>query len=229
MELEAARSDGDLPGLAYLETARGINLILQKLPYNSQEKWLAHGSRFKEEYKVPFPPFGYFVDFVCQQAKMQNDPSFSIQPTCPSTVDRDLQSQLTRLRWQTTPSLQWAPRGKVKRIELNIESIEHRKALLKQHGICYKCCASSAHLARNSDNNTKCLESRSGLRRPTPLIETMAGRKSIKAKERLFLQPVLRSVEETSLRNLVQRFVLLRSIQLASRRKRTGYAQIATS
>ncbi|KAK0152820.1 hypothetical protein N1851_005646 [Merluccius polli] len=69
MELEAAKSDGDLPGLTYLDTARGINPIVHKLPYNLQERWLSHGSKFKEQFNVPFPPFAYFVDFVCQQAQ----------------------------------------------------------------------------------------------------------------------------------------------------------------
>lgn len=36
--------------------------------------------------------------------------------------------------------------------------MENRKALLKQHGICYKCWASSGHLAKNCDNNIKCAE-----------------------------------------------------------------------
>ncbi|KAK0152819.1 hypothetical protein N1851_005645 [Merluccius polli] len=38
------------------------------------------------------------------------------------------------------------------------KSIENRKALLRQHGICYKCCASSAHLAKNCDSSIKCAE-----------------------------------------------------------------------
>ncbi|XP_062912771.1 uncharacterized protein LOC134350893 [Mobula hypostoma] len=38
------------------------------------------------------------------------------------------------------------------------KSIENRKVFIKQHGICYKCCASSAHLAKNCDSSIKCAE-----------------------------------------------------------------------
>lgn len=36
------------------------------------------GSKYKEDYRVSFPPFKFLVDFVHQQAKMRNDPSFSL-------------------------------------------------------------------------------------------------------------------------------------------------------
>ena len=61
-----------------IHTQTACGNIVQKLPYNLQERWLSHGSRFKENFNVPFPPFDYFVKFVCQQAKMRNDPSFSL-------------------------------------------------------------------------------------------------------------------------------------------------------
>lgn len=49
MELLSANEDGYLPGLAYLDTARGISPIVEKLPYSLQEKWISQGSRYKEE------------------------------------------------------------------------------------------------------------------------------------------------------------------------------------
>lgn len=38
LELECAKEDGALPGLLYLDTSRGIKQIVEKLPYNLQEK-----------------------------------------------------------------------------------------------------------------------------------------------------------------------------------------------
>ncbi|CAI5671390.1 unnamed protein product [Oreochromis niloticus] len=76
MELLAAKEDGYLPGLSYLDTPRGINPIVEKLPVNLQEKWLSAGSRYKEQHRVCFPPFAFFVDFVNSEAKARNDPSF---------------------------------------------------------------------------------------------------------------------------------------------------------
>lgn len=56
MELNSAKEDVYLPGLAYLDTARGIGPIVEKLPYGLQEKWLSHGSRYKDEHRGHFPP-----------------------------------------------------------------------------------------------------------------------------------------------------------------------------
>ncbi|KAL1267084.1 hypothetical protein QQF64_002759 [Cirrhinus molitorella] len=44
LKIEAAKSGGDLPGLTYLDTARGVNPIVQKLPFGLQEKWMMQGS-----------------------------------------------------------------------------------------------------------------------------------------------------------------------------------------
>ncbi|RXN19676.1 hypothetical protein ROHU_025549 [Labeo rohita] len=51
MEIESAKADGYPPGLSYLDTARGINPIVQKLPFNLQEKWLSHGAAYKESHR----------------------------------------------------------------------------------------------------------------------------------------------------------------------------------
>ncbi len=78
MEIQAAKQDGYLMGLSYLDTSRGVNPIIQKLPFSLQEKWLTVGSKYKEDYRVYFPPFKFLVDFVSRQAKIRNDPSFSL-------------------------------------------------------------------------------------------------------------------------------------------------------
>lgn len=51
LELECAKVEGYLPGLAYLDTARGLKPIVEKLPYSLQERWVTEGFRYKEEYK----------------------------------------------------------------------------------------------------------------------------------------------------------------------------------
>lgn len=76
VEVESAKAGGHLPGLAYLDTTR-VNPIIEKLPYGLQERWVVQGSKYKETQHVSFPPFSYFVDFICKQAKIRNDPSFA--------------------------------------------------------------------------------------------------------------------------------------------------------
>lgn len=46
LEIEAAKLDGYLPGLSFLDTATGINLFVEKLPHDIQEQWIDQGSRY---------------------------------------------------------------------------------------------------------------------------------------------------------------------------------------
>ncbi|KAI4893319.1 hypothetical protein NFI96_028474, partial [Prochilodus magdalenae] len=46
LEIEAAKEDRFLPGLSYLDTARGIHPILEKLPYHLQDKWTSFGFKY---------------------------------------------------------------------------------------------------------------------------------------------------------------------------------------
>lgn len=46
-ELQAAKSEGALSGLAYLDTARGISGIVQKLPFSVQEKCMLLGYAYR--------------------------------------------------------------------------------------------------------------------------------------------------------------------------------------
>lgn len=84
-EVKSAKLGGYLPGLSFLDTARGVAPIVNKLPHNLQEKWMSQGSQYKLQFQVPFPPFTFFTDFVCKEAYMRNDPSFAFHssPTAP--------------------------------------------------------------------------------------------------------------------------------------------------
>jgi len=77
-EVESAKLGGYLPGLSFLDTARGVAPIVNKLPLNLQEKWMSQGSQYKLQYQVPFPPFTFFTDFVCRESYMRNDRSFAL-------------------------------------------------------------------------------------------------------------------------------------------------------
>ncbi|TWW54221.1 hypothetical protein D4764_0192240 [Takifugu flavidus] len=70
-ELEAAKDEGYLPGLSFLDTSRGINPIVEKLPGGLQEAWVKEGSRYKRDHKAHYPPFSYFVQFVNNYAEMK--------------------------------------------------------------------------------------------------------------------------------------------------------------
>ncbi|XP_062417991.1 uncharacterized protein LOC134102933 [Pungitius pungitius] len=57
MEVQGAKEDGYLPGLSYLDTARGIEPIVAKLPYGLQERWFNYAlgkrlSNYSQVYRV---------------------------------------------------------------------------------------------------------------------------------------------------------------------------------
>ncbi|KAK7885901.1 hypothetical protein WMY93_025522 [Mugilogobius chulae] len=70
-ELEIAKQNSKLCGLAYLDTARGVQPIVEKLPYPLQERWMSKGSKYKKDYGVPFPPFSFFKEFICTEAEAE--------------------------------------------------------------------------------------------------------------------------------------------------------------
>lgn len=88
LELEAAKLDGYLPGLSYLDTARGIQPIISKLPSNIQEKWMTYGSKYKHDHGTSFPPFTVFANFIRTEAKTRTDPSFNLHSSQQPIAER---------------------------------------------------------------------------------------------------------------------------------------------
>ena len=184
MELKCAKQDGNLPGLAYLDTARGVRQIVEKFPFNLQERWTTVGTQYKENHNVSFPPFSVFTQFVQQQAKMRNDPSFTMSnPTghVPSHTENlrpyshkttvsahkmDIAAEHNQnglsTRKMEEPDRQCPLHKKphpLKRCKLfRDKPIEERHTYLKEHHICYRCCGSVLHIAKDCKAVVKCME-----------------------------------------------------------------------
>ena len=186
-ELEAAKAEGFLPGLMYLDTARGVNPIVEKLPFSLRERWIAQGSKYKEDHHVPFPPYSFFVNFVCSQAKTRNDPSFAfnLSSTPSQYVDKFEKapkyfpkSAVTVRKTDVTAAVR-APQAytAVKKNEPDKQCpvhnkphplskcrgfrgrhLDERKTYLKDNSICFRCCASTKHMAKDCKTTLKCIE-----------------------------------------------------------------------
>jgi hypothetical protein len=63
--------------LSYFNSSSGVLLIINKLPYNIQEKWTMRAANYKKQHSVSFPPFSLVLNFVKEISKIRNDPSFS--------------------------------------------------------------------------------------------------------------------------------------------------------
>ena len=185
LELQSAKDEGDLLGLAFLDTARGANPIVQKLPFRLQEKWASVGAAYKRQNHVPYPPFAYFVNFVSQEARIGNDPSFSFVSHIDSAhrfEKTDWKSSKQReVSVHKTEAFSRVPIGTE---ELSKESddceklcpihrkphplrkcrafrerpIEARKSILKENNVCFKCCSSQSHIAKYCKDKVQCSE-----------------------------------------------------------------------
>lgn len=185
-ELLSAKADKYLPGLSYLDTPRGINPIVEKLPPNLQEKWVSAGSRYKERHKVCFPPFAFFVDFVCCEAKARNDPSFNLtnhsyshhrnekvagrhegvrtaisvhKTDVATTADAHLSYRAKREVSDPTKNcpLHNKPHPLERCRGFRVKPLTERKKLLKEHGRCFRCC-SATHMAKECPVKLRCIE-----------------------------------------------------------------------
>ena len=173
-EIQGAKEDGYLTGLSYLDTSRGIAPIVDKLPYGLQEKWVSAGSRYKEGSDGRFPPFEYFCNFVSYEAKKRSDPSFIHQgstttPTKPDkpfsrnfNTNKPISVHKTDLSTTNDPYKNCPLHNKphpLKRCRtFRNKLLDDRKAFLREKGICFKCCASVSHLAKDCRFSVKCFE-----------------------------------------------------------------------
>ena len=207
-ELERAKQDGALSGLSYLDTARGVKQIVEKLPYNLQEKWISFGSKYKEDYRMAFPPFSVFSRFVEQQAKIKNNPSFTITPNSSHVTSRvekptrysgkgsvavhktDIPAEplsiqaSSALKKMGEPDHQCPIHRKphpLKKCKLfRNKTLEECKSYLRENHICYQCCGSTQHMAKECKMAVKCFECNSdkhiaALHPGPPLLTTQCG------------------------------------------------------
>ena len=181
-ELASAKREGYLPGLACLDTARGLNPIVEKLPWNLQEKWISKGSNYKLAHNLLFPPFTYFADFVSREALIRNDPSFSFASsaatTKPDAADKKTRNFVSTHITDVSPvsdsdttetssarpdvSKQCPIHQKPHPLKhcrgFRSKHIEERKAFLKEAGICFRCCSSNKHVAKDCKTEVHCKE-----------------------------------------------------------------------
>ncbi|XP_037609979.1 uncharacterized protein LOC119478948 [Sebastes umbrosus] len=189
LELESAKEEGYLSGLSYLDTARGINPILEKLPFSLQDKWMVQGTRYKQQNHVSFPPFSFFSSFIREEARMRNDLSFipatsSITPPreerfsmktarTPITVHR---TEVDNTQWEDeargldNPKKQCPIHKKPHPLQrcraFRERPLEERKTFLRENGICFRCCSSGAARLSSPRNIM------AGRKRDCPLLQS---------------------------------------------------------
>jgi len=182
-ELEAAKEDDYLQGLAYLDTARGVSPIVEKLPFHLQDKWMTFGSKYKEDHRVHFPPFSVFSEFVRGQARARNNPSFYVANTIAPALKKERMGNLNYRnpvsvhktsvsnKEMTTDKeenqtedvntlcpIHKKPHALKKCKSFRAMLLDDRKTFLRDKGVCFRCCSSVSHQAKDCSASIKCTE-----------------------------------------------------------------------
>ena len=155
--------------LAYFDSSAGVKPVFEKLPYSLHEKWTTRAARYKTQHKTSFPPFSCFVNFVAEMSRVKNDPSFIYTNNSSSTIEtRNTKTKVVARKTEVSSqykeidsptAFNCAIHGKSHRVskcrEFISKSLEARKVLLRQKGLCFKCC-DFQHTSRNCREIIKC-------------------------------------------------------------------------
>ena len=171
-EVEALKGDPKYDMmLSYFDSSVGISPIVSKLPFNLQEKWTTRANNFKKDHNVTYPRFWVFTEFVHDQAKIRNDPGFiytqipSEKPQIHSQKKTFISAKKTDVKKENKSETNGdAPRCPMHKTKHSIHncrgfkslSFEERRAFLKNNHLCFKCCASTEHGARECKQKIKC-------------------------------------------------------------------------
>lgn len=173
-EIEAVKNDFRFGSvLAYFDSSTGVTPVVNKLPFNLQEKWTTSAYKYMETHHVTYPPFHHFCDFLRQQSRIRNNPSFVYNTTPPpkestpklnvkktNPDDRNAPPSVrvrnegtVQTALKETNSLEVCPlhntnHSLLKCKKFKSKPIDVRRKFLQEHNLCFRCCT-SGHLRRN--------------------------------------------------------------------------------
>lgn len=157
---------------SYLDSSLGVKPIIQKLSKQIQEKWVTRATNYKKQHAVLFPPFAEFVKFIEEMSIIRNDPGLMYEiPKETNLVQKSVNKN--RLVYVTTRKTDISAgnsrnsshlclihKGSKHTINECIafrsRSLENRKAILRNHNICLKCCETSDHFAARCKSKIYC-------------------------------------------------------------------------
>ncbi|XP_062583176.1 uncharacterized protein LOC134244932 [Saccostrea cucullata] len=183
--------------LGYYDSSTGVTPIVNKLPHNLQEKWTSSAIRYMQEHHTVYPPFSHFAEFLRQQSRIRNNPSFLYET---SFVRKDTnmsnyyhknsvvvkktnthhEAQNTAPSTEDISMFQKCPIHNTDHLlnkcrAFRLKSIQERMKFLKEKKICFRCCASTTHIKKDCKEIVSCKECNSGSY-PTALhVDTPSG------------------------------------------------------
>ncbi|XP_062587767.1 uncharacterized protein LOC134249430 [Saccostrea cucullata] len=165
-EIESAMEDPQLRDLlSYFNTSSGTTPIVAKLPPSLQSKWRDRAVKYKNRHKVAFPPFREFSEFIREQSIIWNDPGFvfTCNPQPVQTGNRGLSvnNRKTAVRDSINSVGSKCP---IHNADHSLQdckgflklSMTERKKFLRDRNLCFKCCESTNHRAKDCNVPVKC-------------------------------------------------------------------------
>ncbi|CAG2239411.1 unnamed protein product [Mytilus edulis] len=176
-EIESIRRDEKFSTIfAYFDSSLGVNRFVTRLPYNIQEKWTTTANGYKSKHNGAYPPFSFFVPFLQNIAKVRNDPGFIYDnqdtkpttskqtrfqsPTQVSSIKTDIGSNDNRPPFQKSNEDLCPLHGTNHTLNtcrgFRAKPLSERLDLIKQKGLCFKCCGPKKHFRDKCKENVKC-------------------------------------------------------------------------
>lgn len=165
--------------LSYFDSSTGVIPVVNKLPHFLQEKWTNSAQRYMERYQVCYPPFTHFCQFIREQSKIRNNPSF--QYTCPLANassfrnNGDNRTKISARKTSTEVAQSSVPtenaesskdvtevcplhnmnHSLLKCHKFKAKPIDVRRKFLYERKLCYRCC-SNKHQRHDCKANVQC-------------------------------------------------------------------------
>ncbi|XP_061170566.1 uncharacterized protein LOC133179906 [Saccostrea echinata] len=165
-EIESAMEDPQLRDLlSYFNTSSGTTPIVAKLPPSLQSKWRDRAVKYKNRHNVAFPPFRELSEFIREQSTIWNDPGFvfACNPQPVQTGNRGLSvnNRKTAVGDSNNSVRSKCP---IHNADHSLQdckgflklSMTERKKFLRDRNLCFKCCASTDHRAKDCTVPVKC-------------------------------------------------------------------------
>ncbi|XP_062594010.1 uncharacterized protein LOC134255492 [Saccostrea cucullata] len=173
VEIDSLKKDEQYCSLfASYDSSAGVNLIVNKLPYQLQEKWTNEASRYKEQHNLAFPPFHIFSQFLEKMARVKNDPSFAYEDTRPCKLKPQTSSHSVFVKKVDVPVSNSVSETKTSAVticplhktnhslnkcnQFREKSLQERLNFLRSRGLCFKCCGQRSHLAQDCRSTVMC-------------------------------------------------------------------------
>jgi hypothetical protein len=175
LELQCAKEDGRLQGLRILDEPIYLKPVLTKLPGDIQTRCQRHAFSYKRNHDVDYPPFAEFSKFIQDILLEKNDPNLAFERPENDNPAARMRGRYPRQSYKTeimdpssgdhtnTPNpnlciIHQKPHSLSKCRAFRAKPIDERKNLIRQHRLCFRCLASTIHMAKDCKLSVKCTE-----------------------------------------------------------------------